>query len=63
MAIWPSSAVSRPERQLSSVVLPQPDGPIMATISPRRTLKSTRAMPSRSPCGMVNLLYPRGLNN
>ena len=32
--MWPLSITSRPERQLSSVVLPQPDGPMIATISP-----------------------------
>ena len=37
----PSSKPSRPERQLSRVVLPQPDGPMIATISPRATAKST----------------------
>ena len=30
-----ASTSSRPDRQLSSVVLPQPDGPMIATISPR----------------------------
>src|SRR2546422_3398025 len=31
---------SMPERQLRSVVLPHPDGPMTATISPRRTSRS-----------------------
>ncbi len=39
----PLSMTSRPERQLSSVVLPQPEGPMMATISP----------------GMIRRLRPR----
>jgi hypothetical protein len=39
--ISPASTLSRPERQFSSVVLPQPLGPMIATISPRRTAKST----------------------
>ena len=41
MRMRPSSIVSRPLRQLSSVVLPQPDGPMIATISPRGTLNVT----------------------
>src|SRR5207245_6684618 len=32
---------SIPERQFRRVVLPQPDGPITATISPRRTSRSS----------------------
>src|ERR1051326_758599 len=41
MIISPLVGSSSPERQLSSVVLPQPLGPIIATISPRCTEKST----------------------
>ena len=41
MRTSPPSKSSRPERQLSMVVLPQPDGPMIATISPRATAKST----------------------
>src|SRR5687767_4497365 len=37
----PPSIESRPERQLSSVVLPQPLGPMIATISPAATARST----------------------
>jgi hypothetical protein len=37
----PPSIRSRPERQLSSVVLPDPLGPMIATISPRGTVKLT----------------------
>ena len=37
--IVPSSAWSRPATRLSSVDLPQPDGPMMATNSPRRHLE------------------------
>ena len=47
----PPSTSSRPERVLSSVVLPQPDGPMMATISPRSMPRSTplSACTRRSP--------------
>ena len=41
MVTLPESMSSRPERQLSSVVLPQPLGPMMATISPRSTVRFT----------------------
>src|SRR5215210_2095647 len=37
----PRSNSSRPERQLRSVVFPHPDGPMTATISPRKIRKST----------------------
>src|SRR6185436_8205992 len=37
----PLSTVSRPLRQLSSVVLPQPDGPMIATMSPLGTAIET----------------------
>ena len=37
----PSSAASSPERQYSSVDLPEPLGPTMLTISPTSTLRST----------------------
>src|SRR5918994_342395 len=37
----PSSAWSRPAKMLSNVDLPQPDGPISATNSPRATSRST----------------------
>src|SRR5215203_135425 len=37
----PPSNSSRPERQFKSVVLPHPEGPITASISPREMLKST----------------------
>ena len=52
----PASMVSRPLRQLSSVVLPQPDGPMMAIISARLT---ERLMPAQRPhlnaAGVVGL--------
>ena len=37
----PESTVSRPLRQFSSVVLPQPDGPMIATMSPFGTASET----------------------
>ena len=37
----PASMSSRPDRQFNSVVLPEPDGPITATNSPRSTTRST----------------------
>ena len=37
--ISPASIASRPERQFSSVVLPQPLGPMIATISPRASVE------------------------
>src|SRR5215211_4859389 len=40
-ATSPPSNSSRPERQFRSVVFPQPEGPMMATISPRGMLRST----------------------
>ncbi len=47
----PASMSSNPDRQLSSVVLPDPDGPITATSSPRSTtrLSSASASTSTSP--------------
>ena len=41
MSTSPPLKRSRPARQLSSVVLPEPDGPTTATISPRATSRST----------------------
>src|SRR5574340_210820 len=50
----PRESGSRPQRRLSSVVLPQPDGPTMPTISPRRNeneidLITSTGRPSSSP--------------
>src|SRR5713226_4485371 len=50
MKISPSSTVSRPERQLSSVVLPQPLGPMIATISPDSTPRSILLRASTRSC-------------
>jgi hypothetical protein len=41
MRTSPASTVSSPDRQLSSVVLPHPLGPMIATISPVATVRST----------------------
>src|SRR5215212_6712788 len=41
MRTSPSSNSSRPERQFRSVVLPHPEGPMTATISPREMARST----------------------
>src|SRR5829696_3400412 len=46
----PSERSSRPERTFNSVVFPDPEGPMMATISPRPTPRSTpRSALTRSP--------------
>ena len=37
----PPPISSRPERVFRSVVLPQPEGPMTATISPRQIARST----------------------
>ena len=41
MRMVPESIVSRPLKQLRSVVFPQPDGPMIATISPAGTMSVT----------------------
>src|SRR3990170_8165482 len=53
--IRPESMVSRPLRQLRRVVLPQPEGPMMATISPRWIVRLTprRAWTSTLPVSYV----------
>jgi len=38
---WPELTSSRPLRQFRRVVLPQPEGPMMATISPFSTASET----------------------
>ena len=64
MRISPSSIASRPARQLRSVVLPQPLGPMIATISPR---PSVEVDPTQSVnfhlAGVVRLLNPSGLDD
>ena len=49
---WPASAVSRKLRQRSRVVLPEPEGPRMATTSPFSTVKSTPRSTSRLLVGL-----------
>src|ERR671931_435286 len=51
MSTSPASIASSPEMQLRRVVLPEPLGPMMPTISPRRTVKLTprRASTTTSP--------------
>src|SRR6476646_10315972 len=49
IAIVPASAISRPERRRSSVVLPQPDGPISATKAPSRIVRLTSLSASTLP--------------
>src|SRR5712675_2166726 len=41
MAISPRSGTRKPATRLSSVVLPQPDGPSSVISSPRRTISDT----------------------
>src|SRR6188474_3740164 len=45
----PWSGCSNPAITLSSVVLPQPEGPTTATISPSPTLKLTRSSTGSAP--------------
>ena len=45
----PRSARSRVERQLSSVVLPEPDSPTTASTSPGQSSNPTSAQPMRAP--------------
>src|SRR5215211_6639340 len=56
----PESNSSRPERQLRSVVLPHPEGPITATISPRGMERSTpRRARTRTPPAAYSFSTPR----
>src|SRR5579863_34752 len=52
----PASGRMNPAIRLRSVVLPQPEGPTMATNSPSRTLKLTLSMTSRRPLSEANPL-------
>jgi hypothetical protein len=45
----PQVGVSREEMQLSSVVLPEPDSPTIASTSPGHRSKLTSAQPIRLP--------------
>src|SRR5678815_5403140 len=57
---WPATVTEpavggdRPHRWRSSVVLPQPDGPITTNTSPRRMPMSTPSSTVRSPYSVVN---------
>src|SRR5918992_981054 len=56
----PRSNSSRPERQLRSVVFPQPEGPMTATISPRAIERSTpRRAWTRTPPAAYSFSTPR----
>src|SRR5215218_8458776 len=55
----PRSNSSRPERQLRSVVFPQPEGPMTATISPRAIERSTpRRAWTRTPPAAYSFSTP-----
>src|ERR687897_1669332 len=55
----PRSNSSRPERQLRSVVFPQPEGPMTATISPRAIERSTpRRAWTRTPPAVYSFSTP-----
>src|SRR6476620_3717416 len=45
---WPRVGLTKPPTMLISVVLPQPDVPMMETNSPRRTSRSTPSTPTSS---------------
>src|SRR5262245_40641896 len=53
MAISPRSGERKPATRLSSVVLPQPDGPSSVISSPRRTCKDTSSSAAVSPKRLV----------
>src|SRR5919112_4810305 len=56
----PRSNSSRPERQLRSVVFPQPEGPMTATISPRAIERSTpRRAWTRTPPAAYSFSRPQ----
>src|SRR5699024_875363 len=75
MPTWPLVGESKPAMMLNSVLLPQPDGPMMETNSPGFTVKEmssstarwrpsasgkVREMPSRCNCGEVLTLISSG---
>src|SRR5690554_2446521 len=57
MLITPASGASKPAMSLSSVVLPQPDGPRILTISPGATRNETLLTAGTGDAGYV-LLTP-----
>ena len=56
MTIAPASGRTKPAIMFMSVVLPQPDGPTMATNSPSRTVKLTSSTTTRRPWSDSKLL-------
>ena len=60
IVISPSSATSRPATRLSSVDLPQPDGPMIATNSPARDVEVDAAQRAhRRELGLERLAHAR----
>src|SRR5689334_7355152 len=55
----PSSGSSKPAMMFISVLLPQPDGPTMATNSPSATVKLTSDTTGRAPCADAKRLLTR----
>src|SRR5262249_9925971 len=53
MAISPLSGIRKPPTRLSSVVLPQPDGPSSVISSPRRTSSETASSAATLPKRLV----------
>src|SRR5262245_35084034 len=56
MRTAPVSGCTKPAIMFMSVVLPQPDGPMIATVSPSRTVKVTSSMTTRRPWSYSKLL-------
>ncbi|VEN52268.1 unnamed protein product [Callosobruchus maculatus] len=61
--IWPESSFNRPLRAFSSVVLPQPLGPITASTCPGRTKPSTSCRTCLPPTLTVMPLNARWTGN
>src|SRR5687767_14240427 len=55
----PSSGCSKPAMMFISVLLPQPEGPTMATNSPSATVKLTSDTTGRGPCAEAKPLLTR----
>src|SRR5574344_2277064 len=64
MAMWPLSMVSRWFRQRKKVLLPEPEGPITATTSPRATEsdtpRSTSCVPKRLRTSRASIISAAG---
>ena len=56
MTIAPASGLTKPAIMFMSVVLPQPEGPMMATDSPSRIVKLTSSITARRPWSDSKLL-------